>query len=270
MKQKRLNKDKTVKKVMNLGYSASNQFRYQWLNAEVDKTSSNVKQNINDYSGENIIKTSMCEDIVRPLDISMNKSIYSSKDNYDKMKGEIKQLRENKVLLEATVEIAVKKNEVYEKEIKVLRDNLSELRLNFSKINEEAMKLEISRLSTSYICKEKDIQALKTENENLKAAIQKYQHDYETMLAENRKYREETKRKFNDYRVIIERLSFKNKTALQNANEIEQTTKLSKEKGLVKTDCGGVSIEYPPSSKMDISQEAEKPSLAIFNDSEED
>jgi hypothetical protein len=141
-----------------------------------------------------------------PLDISMNKSVYSTRDNYDKLKGEVKVLRESKVNLETNLEIAVKKGDVYEKEIKLLRDTISEMRLNFSKINEEAMKIEISRLNSVINNKDKEIQILTKDNGNMKDSLNRYQNNIETMLEENKRFRQETEKKFNEYRELIDSL----------------------------------------------------------------
>jgi hypothetical protein len=161
----------------------------------------------------------MGESNINPLDLSMNKSIYSTRDNYDKIKSEVKVLRENKLNLETTLEIALKKNEVYEKEIKALKDNLSEIKLTFSKINEETMKLEISKLNTCLSSKDKEIELLNKENELLKKSVKNYQHNIEAVLDENKKFRDETERKFEEYRHQIELLRNENKNSSNNKNE---------------------------------------------------
>jgi hypothetical protein len=161
----------------------------------------------------------MGESNINPLDLSMNKSIHSTRDNYDKIKSEVKVLRENKLTLETNFEIALKKNEVYEKEIKALKDNLSEMKLTFSKINEETMKLEISKLNICLSTKDREIEFLNKENELLKKSVKNYQNNIEAVLEENKKFRDETERKFDEYRQQIELLRNENKNLSNNKNE---------------------------------------------------
>jgi hypothetical protein len=125
---------------------------------------------------------------------SKEPSISSFRDRY-------KAFGESKASLETNIELANKKCEIYEKEITQLRQLVHEMKLQMSKTNEEAHKLEISRLKQNLSMKDKENQILSRENLSLKKQIKKYE--------DNKTFRIEAEKKFSNYNKEIENLIYK-------------------------------------------------------------
>jgi hypothetical protein len=144
---------------------------------------------------------------INPLDVSTNKSTFSVfRDNLDKIKGELRYLKENKHTTETFLDLATKKNEIYEKEIHILRQTVHQLRSELSKTNEEHLKLEISKVSQIINNKEKENHIITQENLNLKVQFKRMQENFENLIEENKRFRVETEKKFELYNQEIDYL----------------------------------------------------------------
>lgn len=138
----------------------------------------------------------------------------SSKDHSFVIRERMRNLSETKIALETHLELANKKCEVYEKELFSLRTTVNDLKIQLSRTNEEAFKLEISRLKQSLTAKEKENEMLSKENSNLKSQIKKYEENVENIIEENKKFRIETEKRFAQYNQEIQSIiTVRNSTA---------------------------------------------------------
>lgn len=132
------------------------------------------------------------------------------RDQFEKYKTEIKALKEQKVTAETSLEISVKRNEIYQKEISELKKLVSTLRSQHSRTNEENTKLEISKLNQHLTFNEREKQILSKENAQLKAENRKLQESLQNVLEENIRFRSETEKRFGHYNHEIEKLQSSN------------------------------------------------------------
>lgn len=151
-------------------------------------------------------------------------SISSFRDRY-------KAFGESKASLETNLELANKKCEIYEKEINLLRQNLIEMKTLMSRTNEEAYKLEISRLKQSLSMKEKENKILSQENVSLKRQIKKHEENTNQLIEDNKSFRIEAQKKFWNYNKEIENLMNKiNELSKLKSQEINKEIKEEKHK----------------------------------------
>ena len=145
---------------------------------------------------------------------SKEQSISSVKDRY-------KTFYESKTTLETSLELSNKKCEIYEKEITSLRHLVNDMKIQISKTNEEAHKLEISRLKQSFVLKDKENQILIKENNSLKKQIKKFEENTSQLMEDNKAFRLETEKKFGQYNREIENLTEK-LNELKNKKDYEK------------------------------------------------
>ena len=176
---------------------------------------------------------------------SKEQSISSVRDRY-------KTFYESKTTLETSLELSKKKCEIYEKEITSLRHLVNDLKLQISRTNEEAHKLEISRLKQNFVLKEKENQILIKENNSLKKQIKKYEDNTSQLMEDNKAFRLEAEKKFCQYNREIENLTeklndFNHKKAYEQEIEEDNDRRLNefinREKNYTKTETNNLYIE---------------------------
>lgn len=93
----------------------------------------------------------------------------------DKLKKEIRDLKQSKSTLESNYQLACNKNKIYEKEIEELRKDLGQFKKREIKEGPESMKLEIQSLKNSLEYRRRENELLKKENESLHIENKKLQ-----------------------------------------------------------------------------------------------
>ena len=81
--------------------------------------------------------------------------------------------------------------------MKNLRDINTDLKIKYSNINEEIIKLEISKLNLSLSNKDKEVFLLIKENKSLKEKIISFELHLKNILEENNRYREDVENRVN-------------------------------------------------------------------------
>jgi hypothetical protein len=81
--------------------------------------------------------------------------------------------------------------------LKNLRDINTDLKIKYSNINEEIIKLEISKLNLSLSNKDKEVFLLIKENKSLKEKIISFELHLKNILEENNRYREDVENRVN-------------------------------------------------------------------------
>ena len=81
--------------------------------------------------------------------------------------------------------------------MKNLRDINTDLKIKYSNINEEIIKLEISKLNLSLSNKDKENFLLIKENKSLKEKIISFELHLKNILEENNRYREDVENRVN-------------------------------------------------------------------------
>lgn len=133
----------------------------------------------------------------------------SRDQSFISVKDKMRNFQEIKASLETQLELSLKKSEVYEREMQNLRKTVNELKLQLSKTNEESYKLEIARLKQNLAVSEKEKEMLRKENQNLKLQAKKYEDNIDNIIEENKKFRNDTQKKFAQYNKEIENLTMR-------------------------------------------------------------
>ena len=160
--------------------------------------------------------------IRNPSFANLDQSMTSMKERY-------KSFNESKATLETNLELANKKCEIYEKEIHNLRQLVNDMKLQMSRTNEDTHKLEITRLRQTLSLKDKENQILVKENNSLKKQIRKYEENTNQLIEDNRLFRLEAEKKFNQYNKEIENLTNK-MNELASAKNHEKVRDLREDK----------------------------------------
>lgn len=104
----------------------------------------------------------------------------------EKLKNEIKDLKQNKAAVETNYEIEVKKINSYKEEIDQLRKRLNEYKNKEIRENETMLNLEIQNLKNSLNYRQRENELLAKENGSLKAQLHNMQHYMKNMIEERK------------------------------------------------------------------------------------
>jgi hypothetical protein len=151
---------------------------------------------------------------------NIRNSMNISADSFNSIKDKICDFYGIKISLESQIELANKKFEIYQKEMDQLRKTVNDLKLQLSKTNEESYKVEISRLKHNLAKNDQDRENLTRENNLLKQQLKKYEDNMESMIEDNKRFRNEAERKFFQYNSDIENLLVKQNNNINSAASI--------------------------------------------------
>lgn len=132
----------------------------------------------------NLTKTNINNDVTKSKSNFNNNII-----NNDRVS---KSAAEKLIILETNLDLALKKNEIYELEIKNLREKITEIRVNLVNSNEEVLRLEISKVKNSLLMKEQENNLLATENNNLKSKVNSLESTINRLLSDHSNFRKQT------------------------------------------------------------------------------
>lgn len=108
------------------------------------------------------------------------------------LKEELRTLREQKLINNNELDTLKTKNELYENELRELRELVYSHKEKLSSTNKESYKLDITNLQNTLQNKNKEIDFLSRENSNLKGRLIEVQSRVENIVYESQQFRSES------------------------------------------------------------------------------
>lgn len=209
-----------------------------------------AKKNSNDQLKkplrENPLNTSSSQE-------NSNKNVTNINNNNNIHSSFFNNRSEKLIILETNLELANKKNEIYELEIKNLREKINEIRLNMVNSNEEVLKLEISKIKSNLTIKEQENQLVINENNNLKSKISNLESTINKLISDHTSFRKQTEELLKNQQKEFEDL-LKNK--IQEINHFRNTQILLNENYLAANNLVTNNNEFLLGSESNITENA--------------